>query len=228
MAAHVIGGEYLSRANLGDPGSSPPLSAVPRGVDLRAWHQLATNVFSDSAWTFNPNVLRRMTYSEVSSLTGGGSWAYNPTPRHDISPAALAAAAQESVLGEVFNPLVLQRLDDLAGKYGKGTTMSLTDLFDWSNATILGDIASGGVAKDGIVRRNLQTRFTTRLAAMWVKPAPGTPSDATALARQSLVQLQSDVGAAMGRKGLDEQTRAHLSALSAIATQALEARSEIE
>lgn len=225
MAAHVIGGEYLSRANLGDPGSTVPLSAVPRSQDLRAWHALATNVFSDSAWAYNPNVLRRMTYTEVSSLTSGGAWAYNPTPRHDVSPAAMAAAAQESVLSEVFNPLTLQRIDDLAGKYGKGATMSLTDLFDWSNATIFGDIAGG---RDGLVRRNLQTRFAKRLAALWVKPAPGTPSDASALARRSLAALQSDANSALARRGLDEQTRAQLSALSAIAAQALEARAAIQ
>jgi hypothetical protein len=227
MAAHVIGGEYLSRANLGDPGAGAPLSAVPRSLDLRAWHQLATGLFSEAAWTFNPDVLRHLTYIEVSSLTGGGTWAYNPTPRHDISPAALAATAQESVLGEIFAPLTLQRIDDLSGKYGNGTTMSLADLFDWSNATILGDIGNGGVAKDGLVRRNLQMRFAKRLGAMWVSPAAGTPSDAAALARQSLVQLQSSANAALNRRGLDEQTRAHLSALSAVATQALEARTSI-
>jgi hypothetical protein len=228
MAAHVIGGEYLSRADAGDPGSTVPLTAVPRSQDVRAWHQLATNVFSDAAWAFNPNVLRRMTYSEVSSLTSGGTWAYNPTPRHDISPAALAAAAQESVLNEIFNPLTLARIDDLSTKYAKGTTMSLTDLFDWSDATILGDIANGHVAADGIVRRNLQTRYAQRLAGLWLKPAAGTPSDASAFARQSLVRLRSDVDAALLHKGLDEQTRAHLDALSAIATQALQARAAIE
>jgi hypothetical protein len=225
MAAHTIGGEYLSRATRGE-GSAPPLQAVSRAEEARAWHMLATELFSDTAWHFNPNVLDRLTYSEVSSLGADGSWVYNPSPRHDVSISALAAAAQDAALNELFTPLTLQRIDDLSTKYRRGATMTLGDLFDWSRASIFGDIVNGGARNDGVVRRNLQTRFAKRLAAMWVAPAPGTPSDAQSLARLQLGNLQADASNAAARGGLDEQTRAHLEALSAIARQALEARSQ--
>ncbi len=225
MAAHTIGGEYLSRATRGEAGSGPPLQAVPRSQESRAWHLLSTELFADEAWHFNPNVLDRLTYSEVSSLSAGGSWAYNPSARHDISISALAAGAQEMALGEIFAPLTLQRIDDLSTKYRPGSTMNLTDLFDWSRESIFGGIANGNASSNGVVRRNLQTRFAQRLAAMWVKPAPGTPADAQALARQELVELQVNAASGSNRRGLDEQTRAHLGALAAIAKQALEARS---
>jgi len=219
MAAHVIGGEYLSRSNRGDPHASAPLTAVSRRQEARAWHFLAENLFSEAAWTFNPSVLRTLTSSEVSSLTGGGTWVYNPSPRHDVSVATLAAAAQGAALSEMYAPLTLQRIDELSAKYGAGSTMTLGDLFDWSYDSILGDIGS---AKNGVVRRNLATRYARMMARMWVSPAPGTPDDARAMARATLTRLAASAGSAGGRR-LDAATSAHVAALAAIAKQALAA-----
>jgi hypothetical protein len=118
----------------------------------------------------------------------------------------------------------------LSTKYASGKTMSLADLFGWSSASIFGDIAGGGVANDGVIRRDLQMRFAQRLAKMWVSPAtatsssPATPTDAQALARYTLVNLQTDATRALARSGMDEMTRAHLEALVAIAKQALEVK----
>ncbi len=219
MAAHTIGGEYLSRSAKGDPHATLPLTAVPRSEEVRAWHYLATGLFSDAAWTFNPNVLRTLTYSEVSSLTGGGSWVYNPSPRHDVSIVSLAANAQGAALAEMYAPLTLQRIDELSAKYSAGSTMSLADLFNWSYDTILGDV---GNAKNGVVRRNLQTRYARMMARMWVSPAVGTPDDARALARVALTRLAAAAGSA-GERRLDGTTAAQVAALAAIAKQALAA-----
>ncbi len=227
LPAHSIGGEYLSRNDPGDPGGVAPLQAVGRYEEMRAWHLLGTWLFSDAAWHFNPDVLRHLVYSEVSSLTSNGKWVYDPQPRHDYPIVEVAAKAQERVLNELFAPLTLQRIDDLATKYRRGQTMSLVDLFDWARASIFGDVASGAVARDGVVRRNLQIAYAERLAKMWTSPAAGTPSDAQALARLQLVDLESDTAIALRHGGLDEMTQAHLSALSAIAHQALEAHATI-
>jgi hypothetical protein len=226
MPAHVIGGEYLSRANAGDPRSVPPLTPVPRSEELAAWKLLDDYVFSDAAWHYNPNVLNRLTYSEVSSLNGGGSWVYNPTPRHDIAIVQIAQQTQDNVLGELFAPLTLQRIDDLGTKYASGSTMTLTDLFDWSRNGIFGDISAGKAAQAGVVRRNLQMRYTKRLAQMWTAPAAGTPSDAQALARTQLEDLVASTSGALRGKS-DELTRSHLGALRALARQALDARATL-
>lgn len=222
MPAHTIGGEYLSRAEQGDPGAGPPLQAVARSQEMRAWYLLATGLFSDAAWRFNPNVLRDLTYSEVSSISVHGSWANKPTPRHDVAIVEIAGATQNAALDELFAPLTLQRIDDLATKYKRGSTMSLSDLFNWSRSTIFGEIG-----KAGEVRRNLQTAFAKRLADMWLAPAPGTPSDAQALARLQLVDLANAASAALAHGRLDEQAQAHVQALASIAKQALKARATI-
>ena len=58
MPAHIIGGEYVSRANAGDPKASTPLQPVSRSDEYRAWRVLQTALFSDAAWRFTPRVLR--------------------------------------------------------------------------------------------------------------------------------------------------------------------------
>ncbi|MFN2529182.1 MAG: zinc-dependent metalloprotease [Candidatus Baltobacteraceae bacterium] len=224
--AHTIGGEYLSRANRGDPGSTVPFTAVPRSEALYAWRLIQSELFADSAWHFNPDVLNRLTYREISSFTDG-SWVYNPTPRHDVSIAELAAVAQEQTLSELFAPLKLQRLDELPIKYKKGATMSLGDLFDWSLNGIYGDIANGSFVSDGPVRRNLQMRFAKRLALIWTAPARGVPTDAQALARLTLQRVAAYASAAQRSARLDDIARAHAAALQAIAKQALDARATI-
>ena len=226
MAAHTIGGEYLSRANAGDPGSTVPLRPVSKADERRAWQILEKGLFSDSAWHFNPNVLNRLTYSEVSTFDNA-SWVYDPTPRHDVPVVEIAAQAQENVLDELFAPLTLQRIDELQTKYSHNATMDLADLFNWSRATIFGDLSNGGAAKAGVVRRNLQMRFVKRLAHLWTSPATGTPPDAQALARLELAAVADSAGTGLRRAGADTLTRAHLESLRELAKQALDARAII-
>ncbi len=222
MAADIIGGEYLSRSLKGDPDASAPLTPVPIARERNAWSALSDQLFSDSAWKINPSVLSTLSYSEDSSLIGGGKWAYDPPPRHDVGVAAIVNNAQVATLHALFSPLRLERLDDMSTKYGDGTTMSLADLFDWSQSAIFGDIAAGG-GSDGLIRRNLQASYESLLARMWTAPAKGEPSDAQALARLELQSLAHDAatGAPLASSEIE---RAHLQALAALAQRALHAR----
>ncbi|MHB8177721.1 MAG: zinc-dependent metalloprotease [Vulcanimicrobiaceae bacterium] len=226
MPAHTIGGEYLSRADKGEKGSGLPLQAVPRAQEYRAWQLLARGLFADRAWHYNPLVLRSLIYNEVSSFTGG-MWAYNPPNHHGVDIAKMAAAAQDMALDEVFAPITLQRIDTLSMKYPRGSTMSLSDLFNWAQSSIYGDLANGGIAKAGVIRRSLQIRYANRLAGMWLMPFPGTPTDAQAMARLQLIKLADVASAGLHRGRIDSMTRAHLEALMAIAKQALEARASV-
>jgi len=227
MTAHVIGGEYLSRGRRGDPNEKPGLMAVPRSDEARAWQLLDQYLFSDAAWRFNPAVLTQLTYTEQSTIGGFATWAYNPGGRHDVDVVGLAATAQDSALSEFFAPLTLSRIDDLQTKYAAGKTMTISDLFDWAQTSIYGDIANGRASQDGVVMRNLQARYTKRLGALWTSPMQGTPDDARALARLELEVLRNDCSSALGKPGLDELTRAHLEELDAMASQSLNAQAVV-
>lgn len=227
MPAHTIGGEYISRAANGDPHAGSPLTAVSRNDEYAAWKLLQAGLFADAPWRFKPRVLTMLTYDEYEWFAGPQwSWAYSPPDRHDVDVTARIGTAQDETLDELFAPLRLQRIADLSSKYGRAA-MTLPDLFNWVQSGILGDLADGRVAGDGVIRRNLQVAYAKRLAKMWLNPQPGTPSDAQGLARLQLGRLQHDAALGLRSSKLDELTRAHLEELRAIAQQALEAHAAI-
>jgi hypothetical protein len=64
------------------------------------------------------------------------------------------------------------------------------------------------------------------LIRLVVNPAPGTPEDARAIARQTLIDLRGDIERALARPGekLDAYTRAHLADSRERIDQALQAQ----
>lgn len=220
---HYIGGEYLSRSYLGDPNSQPPLVQVPRTNELRAFRLLDKYLFSDGAWSFSPATLNRLVYSEWES-SPNALWAYNPPPRHDMPVAEIAAGLAEGELATMFQPLMLERVDDLALKAKPGATMSLTDLFDWTQGSLYGDLHDAKLQNIGEVHRAIQQWYARKLVQIWLAPEPATPYDAQSMARAELVDLRGSLSTALGRSGLDEMTRAHLASLQDVVARALDAR----
>ena len=217
-ASHFIGGEYLSRARVGDPHSALPLTAVSRKDERHAFEILDRYMFEDSAWHFSPTTLRRLVYSEHEPFLDFG---YTELPRFDLSVAAVAGRFQDIALGYMFSPIVLQRIADLPSK-GAGT-MTMADLFTWNQDAIFGDLRTGSIAHASSVRRNLQRRYTALLAKLAAVPTKGTPYDAQALARYELGDLEARIDVAL-HKTSDVQTHAHLEAMRADAARALRAR----
>jgi Met-zincin/Domain of unknown function (DUF5117)/Domain of unknown function (DUF5118) len=220
-AAHWIGGEYLSRSRVGDPHGQIPLTPVARADEKRAFAVLDRYLFSNDAFHYDPRTLRRLVYSEHETFSNFGAVF---APRHDLSVADMAARFQARSLGYMFAPLTLARLADLPTKAKPGETMTLADLFEWTQKSVFGDIANGRVAQATQVHRNLQRRYATMLRNMALTPTPATPYDAQALARYELGALDRDVVGALNRRGLEVQTRAHLGALHDDVSRALKAQ----
>src|SRR4029077_12223582 len=139
IAENFVGGQYISRAHRGDPGSSAPIVPVPRADQERALALLDRFVFSPDAWNLSPTLLSHLGYSEWSGYgyvgwTGYGNlppWAYDPPNNHYESLTEIAAAVQEGLISEMFSPAVLQRIVDNPTLAAGKRTMSLSDLFDW-------------------------------------------------------------------------------------------------
>jgi hypothetical protein len=220
-ASHWIGGEYLSRSRVGDPHAETPLVPVPRADEVRAFAMLDRYLFSNAAFHYDPRTLRRLVYSEHETFSSFGAVF---VPRHDLSVADIAGRLQLRALAYMYAPLTLARLADLPTKAKPGETMTLADLFTWSQKSIFGDIASGKVGHATQVHRNLQRRYATMLRTYALTPPPGVPYDAQALARYELVALDRDLTGALGRSGYDVQTRAHLAALHEDVSRALHAQ----
>ncbi|MGH7682963.1 MAG: zinc-dependent metalloprotease, partial [Vulcanimicrobiaceae bacterium] len=220
-ATHFIGGEYLSRARRGDPHAALPLTPVSRSDEMRAFGVLDRYVFSNAAWKYSPLTLRRLVYSEHEALPFGRD-RDNP-PRHDVSVSDVAARVQDTILGYLFSPLVMARIADLPMKAQPGKTMTIADLFMWSQNAIYGEVGDPHAAVAATVRRNLQRRYARLLAKIAVSPAKGTPFDAQALARFELDDIVGRTDRAL-RQTHDLQLRAHLEALRADARRALSGR----
>ena len=227
MPEHFIGGEWLSRAHAGDPKSTAPLTPEPRSEELRAFGMLDHYVFGDSAWQFSPQLLNRMTYAEWSPFWENGEWAYTPSDRHDIAVAELAEGIQDQELHIMFQPLMLSRIDDMSLRAKPGQTMSLTDLFSWTQASIFGDLRGKSAGSISLIHRSEQQSYAALLSGLLLTPAPGTPYDAQALARLELTDLQSDLRSALASSKLDTMTRAHLEDLQVRVGRTLDARTVI-
>jgi Met-zincin len=224
VAWHYLGGEELSRAHVGDPNAVAPLAPVPRKESLRAFAFLNAHLFSPAAWNLQPSLLRELVYSEWVTDLPQPLWAYNPPLRHDEPVADMAEGLQSQTLQSLFSPVLLARLDDLSLKYRAGSTMSLSDLFLWTQDAVFGDLHAGNLNAMGEVHRSLQQYYARMLAAMLLAPKTGTPFDAQSLARAELVALRDDSRLARRRSGLDAMTSAHLASLESVADSALSAR----
>jgi uncharacterized protein DUF4953/uncharacterized protein DUF5117 len=227
MPEHFIGGEFLSRAHQGDPHAATPLSGVSRAEEQRAFAMLDRYIFGDSAWHFPAALLNRMTYTEWSPFWENGQWAYNPTDRHDVDIVELAEGVQNRELATMFQPLMLQRLDDLSTKARPGQTMSLADLFSWTQASIFGDLRGRPTASIALIHRSEQQSYVNLLSSLLLTPAKGTPYDAQALARSELTSLQGNLQSALASSNLDAMTRAHLEDLQVRVSRTLDARTVV-
>lgn len=224
LPAHWIGGQYISRAHRGDPHAQPPIVPVSFADEQRAFTMLDRDLFSDAAWNFKPSLLNRLSYSEwagygYTSWPGYGNlqtWAYDPPHRHDFPVVERINTAQMRIIDFFFQPLVLQRIDENPLE-ATSRTMTISDLFNWLQRSIYGNLGSPNTT---IVRRNLQVAYADKLAQLANTPAPGTPSDAQALARLELRNLHDAAAAALRGRSLDLLTRAHLEDLLHRATTA--------
>jgi hypothetical protein len=219
---HYIGGEYITRNRIGDPGVKTALTPVSRAEEKRAYGMLDKYLFADSNWKFSPFTLRRLVYTEYMPFSDFG---YDPQARHDLPVVELVGMIQRRALENMFAPLVLQRLADMPTKAEPGSTMTLADLFTWTQYAMFGDLTNGRPTTQ--VRRNLQRAYARMLTRMAVRPLPGTPLDAQALARVELTDLDSATRKALGNRNLDLQTRAHLASMQIDVERALDARATL-
>lgn len=224
LPAHFIGGQFISRAHRGDPHAQAPIVPVSRAEQKRAFDLMNRTLFADSAWQFDPRTLSHLGYSEWAGYgyvgwTGYGNlpvWAYAPPERHDFPVVEQIGRSQMSVLDEMLEPLVLQRIVENPLET-TAPTMSLRDLFSWLQDGIFGNLATPA----STIRRNLQTRYAQRLIALTNAPAAGTPPAAQELARYELHDLVVRAHRALPTRNLSVEGRAHVESLAHLVVTAL-------
>lgn len=220
LTTHYIGGDYFSRAHRGDPGAPQPFLPVSRATERRAFDMLDRDVFDDDALRFSPDLLNRL------GDTRFAHWQSDPNAllRLEFPVEEYVENNQLFLLRQMWQPTVLGRLDAMEARTRTpGTTMSLADLYDWTDEAVWGDLSRSHVSSVPEVHRALQLRYAELLAHIMLHPDFGTPPDAVGLARHHLASLEVKLDAALSRGGYDEATTANFEAVRAIASRALSA-----
>jgi hypothetical protein len=218
IASRYVGGIYTTRAHRGQPGADPPLRAVARADQRRAFDLIARNVLSAGALAYPPELLNEV----VPLRFGGGSFKGGPL-RPDFPVRAVAAQFQDAVIGSMFNPVVIARIADEALRARPGETMSLADLFAWTNAALYDDLDAARIPPlhADVQRRFLDLQLEIALLPSGVMDQLALPRELQSITRYELVRLDGRLERASGTHDL--ATRAHLDDLHARIAAALHA-----
>jgi hypothetical protein len=212
IAARYVGGMFTSRSHRDEPGAPLPFTLIPRAEQRRAFELLDRWVLSSRAFRFSPDLL-----NAAAPLRYGVHWGASTPRRADFPVREVVAELQDDVIATLFAPANLARIGDEEVKQRRpGETMSLADLFAWTNAAIYDDIGRPAIDP---AHRELQRRFAdlqiqiVSLPSVFVDQLD-LPRETQALARYNLGKLvvRLDAGARAAR---DQATRAHLEDLRA-------------
>jgi len=207
LASKFVGGIYTSRAHRGQPGATLPFRSIPRAQQRRAFELLDRWVLSSNAFHFSPELL-----NAAAPTRYGIHWGASGVRRSDFPVREVIAELQDDVISDLFSPVNLARVADQELKVRKpGDTMTLADLFTWTNAAVYDDLGRGSIAAP---HRELQRRFAdlqmqiTQLPAAYADQL-NLPRETQALARYNLIRLASRLDQAVAA-ARDDGTRAHL------------------
>jgi hypothetical protein len=207
LAAHYIGGIYTSRAHRGQAGAGPPFVSITRAEQRRAFDLIDRYVFSAKAFRYSPQLL-----NELTTTRFGFHWDSGDMRRPDFPLREVVAEIQDDAISTMFSAPNLSRIADQSLKIAKpGDTMSLADLFAWTNGAVFDDLGAPTIAP---THRELQRRFADlemeiALLPSFVLDSLGLPRETQALARTSLHAVAGRLPGAIGA-ARDPGTQAHL------------------
>jgi hypothetical protein len=215
VTTKYLGGATTARDHRGDPDARPAIATVPAERQREALAFLAEAGFGEGAFRFRPQLLSRLAPERWMH------WGASPAAqgRADFPLHEWALAQQGSLLNQLLEPVVLQRIRDAELRAAPGEeTVGIPELFGTLTQTIWTELGIRAGSKPvtartiGSVRRDLQRMHLNAMIGMVVNPAAGTPEDARGLARATLADLEGWVAHALGddRAALDAYTRAHL------------------
>ena len=207
LAAKYVGGIYTSRAHRDQPGAALPFRPVPRAQQRRAFDLLDRWVLSSRAFRFSPELL-----NAAAPTRYGVHWGANGVRRSDFPIREVIAELQDDVISEMFSPVNLARVGDQELKVKSASdTMTLADLFSWTNTAIYDDL---GRARIDPAHRELQRRFADLQMQIVALPSAfadqlDLPRETQALSRYNLMRLSARLDGAVAA-ARDDGTRAHL------------------
>ena len=212
LAANFVGGEYMHRDHKGDPEGRDPFVPVNLAKQREALKFLQDNVFADSAFKFQPELLRRL---------ASDRWMHWGNERVmssvDFPLYQRILSIQNVAMGQMLDNSTLARIQNnqLKAKANE-ESLSVAEVFRslsdgiWTEVTTESKKAANRNLKVSTIRRNLQRSHIGTLSNLAL--ASGGIPDSRSLARMHLKQIDGSINTILGDKAatLDDASRAHL------------------
>jgi hypothetical protein len=224
IGVKYIGGQYVNRDRMGDPGGRMPFVPVPPARQREALAFLNEYGFGERAFAIPPSVLATLGSNRWSHW--GNNNTYGPDGRIDYPFTTLVLGAQRTLLNQITAPTTFAKMRDAELKFGAANTLSTTELMGSLTRAVWAEAYAGRSV--GGMRRELQRAYVDRLTEMVARRPEGLPGDARAAARASLVEVRGRIAGALAGGGIDAITRAHLTESKVRIDHALEAGLDVE
>lgn len=204
MANKYIGGAFVHRDHVGDPGQRPAIVPVSRAKQEAALDHVVTGIFAPGALEVSPELVKKMGPDRWLHWGRQGVWGSRTDfPYHDM-----VAGIQGSYLRALMQPARLQRLADHEAIYGADQVLTLPEVYGELTAAIWAELEGEGAIRS--TRRNLQREYVEQMGGLLLSGEDSeVPADAIALTRHELKAVASAIEARLARGG-DAMTVAHL------------------
>ncbi|HWG42078.1 MAG TPA: zinc-dependent metalloprotease [Gemmataceae bacterium] len=228
LVANFIGGEQMHRDHRDDPHARDPFVPVKGDKQREALKFLQEHILSDQHFQFSPRLLRHLGADRW--MHWGNEGAAMSSVDYPLYQRILRI--QRIVLGQVFNPAVLSRIQNNALKADKEEKpLTIAEVFRsatdgvWTEGADKNKEGKRSISSS-VIRRNLQREHLKNLFALILGQqqrndsffsfvfgsASSTPPDARSLARMHLRDISKRIDAILGDKQavVEDTTRAHL------------------
>ncbi|MEM0961041.1 MAG: zinc-dependent metalloprotease [Bacteroidota bacterium] len=203
VASRYVGGVYMDRAMVGQPGGTQPFTPVPREEQERAMTLLGERLFAPDAFDAAGDVYAYLARQRRGFQSG----------RQDPAIHARALGIQRGVLAHLIHPSTVQRITDTR-LYGN--EYPLTDMMNDLTTAIFEADLRGDV---NTFRQNLQVEYVNGLVSVFQDENNRYDSITQSTALAQLQRLET----LMDRRSGNAETRAHRQHLRFVIEQALDA-----
>jgi hypothetical protein len=206
MVTKYLGGTYTSRALAG--AGQALVVPVPAAQQRAALDLLVGEVFAAGSFRFEPKFMSRLAVDQLDR-TGPNRFIGST----DFSLPGAVLSIQRSALDALMSEGLATRLADAEAKVDDPRTLiGFADVQSRLSSAIWSElkVGKGGKGEIESLRRNLQREHLKRLAGSLLRPASGAAADVRAASRQTALQLQGELKAALAAGGWNATARAHL------------------
>jgi hypothetical protein len=214
-----LGGISVHRDHIGDPNGRVPFQIIPAQKQRDALKTITDKFFSADAFQFSPDLLNK--------LAPENFWDFEMTVfrrlRVDYPIHGIVQVLQASALFRLYDPILLQRLQDDELRYSKDEDrFTMADLFQDIRKAIWQELETGKNINS--YKRELQRMHLYVLTKIVLSSVSMLPHDAVTLARADMNNIKNQIDARLKAGNLDTYTKAHLEETRAKIEAALEAQ----